>query len=102
MIARFMASATALALALLASPAAGAVDGPTNPLDALTAAEIDHTVAILTTAKLVDAQTRYPTITLLENPKAEVLKWRPRQPFERRARADYRSEEHTSELQSRL
>jgi primary-amine oxidase len=89
MIARFMASATALALALLASPAAGAVDGPTNPLDALTAAEIDHTVAILTTAKLVDAQTRYPTITLLENPKAEVLKWRPRQPFERRARADY-------------
>src|SRR5206468_8426458 len=37
----------------------------------------------------VDADTRYPTITLLENPKAEVLGWSPGQSFERRARVDY-------------
>ena len=86
MIASWMASAAALTFAL-AGPAAG--ESPKHPLDALTATEIDRTVAILTAAKQVDAETRYPTITLLENPKAEVLKWSPGQPFERRARADY-------------
>ena len=86
MIARLMASAAFLTLAV-AGPAAA--ETPKHPLDALTGAEIDRTVAILQTAKQVDAETRYPTITLLENPKAEVLKWMPGQPFERRARADY-------------
>src|SRR3954470_3275124 len=86
MIATSMASAAALALAL-AGPVAG--DSPSHPLDALTSAEIERAVGILTAAKQVDAETRYPTITLLENPKAEVLKWSPGQPFERRARADY-------------
>ena len=85
--ARWMASAVALTAAL-AAPVAAA-DAPANPLDALTGAEIDRTVAILTAARQVDANTRYPTITLLENPKAEVLRWVPGQPFARRARADY-------------
>jgi len=89
MIARFMASAAALTLALAACPAAAAADALTHPLDALTATEIDRAVAILSAAKQVDAETRYPTITLLENPKAEVLRWSPGQPFERRARAVY-------------
>ena len=85
--ARWLASGVALAVAL-AAPLAAA-QGPTNPLDALTADEIDRAVTILTAAKQVDAGTRYPTITLLESPKAEVLRWTPGQPFERRARADY-------------
>lgn len=89
MIARFMASAAVLTLALTACPVEAASDAPTHPLDALTASEIDRTVAILAAAKRVDADTRYPTITLLENPKAEVLRWSPGQPFQRRARADY-------------
>ena len=85
MIARLMASATALAFAI----AVPALAAPTNPLDALTADEINRTVEILNAAKQVNADTRFPTITLLENPKAEVLRWSPGQPFERRARADY-------------
>ena len=85
MIARLMASAAALTFAV-AGPALAA---PTNPLDALTADEINRTVEILNAAKQVNADTRFPTITLLENPKAEVLRWSPGQPFERRARADY-------------
>lgn len=89
MIARFMASAVGLVLALAGSAATAAADAPTHPLDALTATEIDRAVAILASAKQVDAETRYPTITLLENPKAEVLKWSPGQPFKRRARVDY-------------
>jgi primary-amine oxidase len=87
MIARWMVSAAALTLAL--APACAVADVPTHPLDALTGTEIDRAVAILASARLVDAETRYPTITLLENPKAEVLRWAPGEPFERRARADY-------------
>lgn len=89
MIAKFTASAPALMLALAGTAATAAAHVPTHPLDALTASEIDRAVAILTAAKKVDAETRYPTITLLENPKAEVLKWSAGQPFERRAHVDY-------------
>ena len=77
--------AFALSLAIAVAAPALAADAPTNPLDALTATEIDRAVAILTAAKQVDSETRYPTITLLENPKVEVLKWVPGQTFERRA-----------------
>src|SRR4051812_28726658 len=86
MSARLMASVAAMALAFVMPAQAAA---PTNPLDALAAEEIDRTVAILTAAHQADAETRYPTITLLEAPKSEVLRWSPGQPFERRARADY-------------
>ena len=89
MIGRVMKSSIALALAFAGSPAAAAPEAPTHPLDALTAGEIDRAVAILRAARQVDSETRFPAITLLENPKAEVLKWMPGQPFERRARADY-------------
>jgi primary-amine oxidase len=85
MIARLMASAAALTFALAAS----GLPAQTHPLDALSADEINRTVAILSAARQVDSETRYPTITLLENPKAEVLRWSPGQPFERRARVDY-------------
>ena len=80
---------SALALALAAAGPAVAQDQPTNPLDALTAAEINRTVGILTAAKKVDSNTRYPTITLQENSKESILAWKPGQPFERLARATY-------------
>lgn len=96
---RWVASAGGLTLALAGSLAA---QTPGHPLDALTGSEIDRTVAILTAAKQVDAQTRYPTITLLENSKAEVLKWSPGQPFERRARADYLRGDHLFEADVNL
>ena len=79
-----------LAATLAASPLGAQVPAaPTNPLDALTAGEIDRTVALLNTGKYATPQSRYPNITLLENPKAEVLAWRPGQPFERHARATF-------------
>src|SRR5688500_15589312 len=84
---RLISSAVALTL-MLAAPAAAA-DAPTHPLDALTSAEIDRTVAILKDARRVDDETRFPTITLRESPKAEVLAWRPGQNFQRRAHATF-------------
>ena len=62
-----------IGLALTAAVPAHAADAPTHPLDALTAAEINRAVAVLTAAKKVDAATRYPTITLAENSKESVL-----------------------------
>lgn len=78
-----------IGLALTAAVPAHAADAPTHPLDALTAAEINRAVAVLTAAKKVDAETRYPTITLAENSKESVLAWKPGQPFQRLARATY-------------
>jgi len=80
---------SAMALAIAAAAPAVAAVAPTDPLDALTADEINRTVAILTAAKKVDAQTRFPTITLQENSKESVLAWKPGQPFERLAHATY-------------
>ena len=87
MVTRWICSA--LALTIAASGPARAQEAPGDPLDALTAGEIDRTVEILTTAKKVDSATRYPTITLQENPKESILAWKPGQPFERLARATY-------------
>jgi primary-amine oxidase len=77
------------AAAMLVAVPAAAAEAPTHPLDALTAAEIDRTVALLRSARRVTDETRYPTISLVENAKAAVLAWRPGQPFERRARATF-------------
>lgn len=78
------------ALALAAtSLSAQAPTGPTDPLDALTPAEIDRTVTLLNARKYATRDSRYPSITLLESPKATVLSWKPGQPFERRARATF-------------
>ena len=79
-----------IALAFAAtSLSAQAPTGPTDPLDALTPAEIDRTVALLKAAKYATPDSRYPSITLLESPKATVLSWKPGQPFKRRARATF-------------
>src|SRR4051812_20010298 len=79
----------AMVLTLGLAPPVRAAQGPTHPLDALTASEIDRAVAILRDAKRVTDATRFPTITLLENPKSAVLAWRPGQKFDRRARVTF-------------
>lgn len=83
-----MTTVLAAALTVAAAPAALA-QAPAHPLDALTAAEIDRTVAILKSAGRVDGKTLYPIITLVENSKASVLAWNAGQAFERRAKATY-------------
>ncbi|MCL6678135.1 hypothetical protein LZ519_02200 [Sphingomonas sp. RG327] len=79
----------AVALAVVAAGPAVAQQAPTNPMDALTADEINRAVQVLTAAGKVDSNTRYPTITLQENSKESVLAWSPGKPFARLARASY-------------
>jgi primary-amine oxidase len=76
------AACCSAAAAQVAWPASGAAG---HPLDALTAEEITKAVAVLRQAGLVDAQTLFPNISLLEPSKAEVLAWQPGRPIERRA-----------------
>jgi primary-amine oxidase len=75
--------------AVLATPAQSAAPEPVpvaaHPLDALTADEIEHAVALLRQAGKVDASTRYGSIALKEPAKADVLAWTPGQPFSRMA-----------------
>ncbi len=81
--------ALAAGLCLSAAAPAFAADAPGHPLDALTAGEIDATVAILRAAHKVDDASRFPGISLVENSKESVLAWQPGQPFERHARATF-------------
>src|SRR3954469_7541566 len=90
MVGRSISRGFGIALALAArSLPAQPPSGPTDPLDALTPAEIDRTVALLNAARYATPDSRYPGITLLESSKATVLAWKPGQPFERRARATF-------------
>jgi primary-amine oxidase len=88
MFAKSLSSGLALALSATSAAAQTPADAR-DPLDALTAAEIDRTVALLNLGKYATAESRYPSISLLESPKAVVLAWKPGQPFERRARATF-------------
>jgi primary-amine oxidase len=81
-----------------------------HPLDALTGAEVAKAVAILKAAGHADATSRFPTITLLEPAKAQVLAWAPGDPVGRAAfvvmrhtRATYEAEiDLTAERVSRI
>ena len=84
--------ALAAGMMISAAPSAMAAPAPSHPLDALTAAEIERTVALLRAAGRVSDTTRFPTITLLESPKAAILDWQPGQPFQRWALATYRDD----------
>ncbi|WP_170984612.1 hypothetical protein [Rhodoligotrophos defluvii] len=88
-----------LAAALLSriAPAAAQLAAPDFPLDALTFQEISRTVSLLKQAGLADDQTLFPTITLSEPPKADVLAWRPGQPFARTALVIMRRDGRTTE-----
>jgi primary-amine oxidase len=77
-----------LACAAVLPAIADDIPAPTDvrhPLDALTAAEIEATVAILRAAGHAPEGSDLPVLTLREPPKADVLAWRPGQPFTREA-----------------
>src|SRR5262249_17903684 len=69
------------ALSTLLGPGAVAA----HPLDPLSAKEITTAVAVLREAGEIDAETRFALIDLDEPPKADVLAWKPAQPFARKA-----------------
>ncbi len=70
----------------------------THPLDALDAAEIAQSVALLRTAGHAGPETPILSLTLDSPPKAEVIAWKPSQPFSRRSVATIRSNRKTQEI----
>lgn len=75
-----------LALFLWASLWCGAADFR-HPLDALTAGEYWAVFETLKASGKLDAASRYAGVNLHEPPKAEVLRWKPGDPFRREALA---------------
>lgn len=80
---RRFAVAAVCCCALVSTAAAQA---PTHPLDGLSASEHWAIWDALKAASRFDSATRIPFAGLHEPPKAEVLAWRPGQPFRREAR----------------
>ena len=70
----------------------------THPMDALTMTEVARAVSLIKAAGYADGRARFPTITLQELPKAEVLAWRPGQAFSRRAFVVMRDRGRTYEI----
>ncbi len=58
---------------------------PAHPMDALSSVEIENAVTILRESERITANARFPTLTLLENDKADVWAWQAGEPFTRRA-----------------
>ena len=56
-----------------------------HPLDPLSGKEMVTAVGVLRAAGEIDAATRFALIDLDEPPKADVLAWKPGQPFARKA-----------------
>lgn len=75
----------AAALALLLAAGSAAAQAPRHPLDGLTAREHWAVYDALVASGRTDSTTRYLYVGLHEPPKAEVLAWRPGQPFRREA-----------------
>ncbi|MGF7161466.1 primary-amine oxidase [Rhodoligotrophos appendicifer] len=88
----------ALLLVLSLAPAGAQETAAPHPLDGLSFAEIERTVAIVKGAGLADGQTMFPTMTLLEPPKGEVLAWTPGQAFSRRALVVTRKSAETTRI----
>ena len=68
-----------------------------NPLDGLTAQEINQVVAILRTSKLSDDKSFFPLIELSEPPKKEVLAWKQGDPIIRKAYVNFKGLNGTEE-----
>jgi len=79
----FGCAALAALLVCVSQPAAAQT--PKHPLDGLTATEYWAIFDAMKASGHVDAKTRYPLMQLREPPKAEVLQWKPGQPFRREA-----------------
>ncbi|WP_342641778.1 hypothetical protein [Rhodoligotrophos ferricapiens] len=78
-------------------PGSAQMAEPQFPLDALTYQEIGRAVSVLKQAGLADDDTLFPTITLKEPPKANVLAWSPGKPFPRNALVIMRRDGETRE-----
>ena len=63
----------------------GAGSVAAHPLDPLSGAEIASAVAVLRASDKIDGDTKLALIDLDEPPKADVLAWKPGQPFVRKA-----------------
>ena len=74
-------------LILLALSPMQAAAGGLHPLDALTAKEYWAVYETMKSSGKLDAASRFTGINLREPPKAEVLRWRPGDPFRREALA---------------
>lgn len=75
-----------IALALAASLAAPAFAAlPSHPLEPLSAAEITDAVSVVKSSRSLGDDTFFPYVALREPPKAEVLAWKPGEPFRREA-----------------
>jgi primary-amine oxidase len=82
-----MRDATKLLIAacvLLAMPMPGRAQSG-HPMDALTGNEVERAVALIRKAGHGDDTSRFPTITLKEMDKADVLAWKPGDPVSRAA-----------------
>jgi primary-amine oxidase len=87
-----------LLLIAMAAPAALAQTyKPQHPMDALTAEEIALAVDLLKKEGQANADTVYPSISVFEMPKADVLDWKPGDPIKRRAAMVYRNNGETYE-----
>ncbi|MGH7563874.1 MAG: hypothetical protein ACREK5_05580 [Gemmatimonadota bacterium] len=74
-----------LTVPLLATAVAAAAQAPSHPLDALTAEEYWTIYDAMKASGQTDSLTRYTSIILHEPPKAEILRWKPGEPFRREA-----------------
>ena len=70
---------------------------PQNPLDPLGAVEIQAVVGSLAAEGKTNAESRFPSVTLAEPDKAEVLAWKSGKSFSRRATAVVKQGERTFE-----
>ena len=90
-----------LVVALIVTPSGSAMAQkrkPGHPMDALTVSEVARAVTLIKKAGHGDDASRFPTITLAELPKAEMLAWKPGDTFTRRAFVVMRKEGQTYEI----
>ena len=79
------------------APAWAQGDAPGHPMDALTYPEVAEAVRLVRDAGHAGDDTQYAAVTLKEMAKADVLKWRPGDPFTRAALVVMRRSGVTSE-----
>jgi len=87
----------ALRLVITLATTISAAQTPKHPLDGLTAPEYWAVYDTIKASNRVDAETRYPFITLHEPAKDEVQRWKQGEPFRREALVVVKQGPHTFE-----
>ena len=70
---------------------------PSHPLDALSTRELWTVYEVLRASGRLEDESKFVKVQLRESPKSEVLKWKPAQPFSRRAGAIIKTGANTFE-----